>query len=114
PSGSTVTILVGQQRPVITQDQNLADTDGLLYSPPSVAFASALLPFPQVIRFDSSRNIVLGQIFSSSCRLINLSTSIVTTIKLMAPGVNGQSIGITQNPGWLWMDTDPTGTSGPI
>jgi hypothetical protein len=114
PSGSTVTILVGQQSPTITIAQNLADTTGASYSPASVAFSSALLPFPQCIRFDSSNNIILAQIFSASCRKIDLGASVVTTIKLMAPGVNGQSIGITQDTGWLWLDTDPAGNTGPV
>jgi hypothetical protein len=104
PDGATVSTLVGLQ-PVPPATVVAANRD-TYSSPTPVRFASAFVPYPQVLRFDSAGNIVFGESVTRAIRLIDLQTRMVSRIQLM----NART-----SPGhsWIWLDVDTVGAVGP-
>jgi hypothetical protein len=102
--GATVSTLVGGGK-VPSQSIVAANRDSYSSATP-VSFSSALIPYPQVIRLDSSGNIVLGEAVSQVVRYINLSAKTVTRIYAIKP------LGSSTHS-WIWLDVDTIGTIGP-
>src|SRR6266550_3877072 len=51
-------------------------------SPTSVSFAAGYVPFPNVIRFVSGGDIIVGEPFTAAARRIRLGTSTITRVGL--------------------------------
>jgi hypothetical protein len=78
----------------------------LLYAPQTaVSFTSAYINYPNVIRFDSKGNIVLGETVTQTIRYLDLSAKTVTTIAQLSS--TGNSFGEQ-----LWLDVDRAGNIG--
>src|SRR5581483_4838002 len=103
PDGRTVSTLLGKPVPPAP----VVATNRDLYSSPSpVPFSTATIPYPQVIRFDSQGNLVMGESVTRVVRLINIQTKTVSRIHVIAPNTSpGHS--------WIWLDVDTKGTIGP-
>lgn len=110
--GTTVSTLFGNQT-------NLPDTNfsgGVnftLWSPNTAdSFSDAYAIFPQVLRTASTGNVVLGEAYSVSARLIDLSAQTVTRIGgfdgTAFPGYNFDGVA------WFWLDVDSAGAIGPV
>jgi hypothetical protein len=87
----------------------LTSFDADIYSSPtSVGFSSAYTPFPEVLRFTSTGNIVLGEIATFAARLINLSNNTISRITSFNAHFHPSGIA------WMWLDCDYAGTCGPV
>ena len=102
--GTTVSTLVGG-KPVPGPLVVAADRDAYS-SPAPVSFSSAVIPYPTVVRIDSSGNLVLGEPVSMVVRYVNLGTQSVSRIYAVRP--TGAF-----NHSWIWFDVDTVGTIGP-
>src|SRR5262249_31344470 len=72
--GSTVSTLVGLQPGQTPPSMATVAANRDTYSPPgTVPWSSNTIPYPQVIRFDSKGNIVVGEPVSTLARLVNMS-----------------------------------------
>lgn len=112
PDGSTVSTLFGNQT-------NLPDTsfsggvNFTLWCPNTAdPFSDAYAVFPQVLRMASTGNIVLGESWSLSARLIDLTAQTVKRIGQFEgsqfPGYNFGGLA------WFWIDVDSAGACGPV
>src|SRR5262249_5346866 len=100
PDGQMVSTLVGKQP--VPDDDTVAQNPDTYCPLGTIGFADAYTASPQVIRFTSTGNIVLGDAFLSP-RLIDLSAQ---TVQLIGSFGNARSF----DPNWTWLDVDTAGT----
>ena len=74
----------------------------------SVSFAAAYTPTPNVIRFNSNGDIVLGETGTLAVRHINLGSSTITRIGSF------QDYFERVNQQWVWIDVDTAGMCGVV
>jgi hypothetical protein len=83
-----------------------------IYSPPgTVSFTGGRgsVPFPNVISFTSTGNIVVGEAVTNAIRLIDLSGNTIRRI-----GCPDNRLQTDTLVGWIWLDVDSAGTCGPV
>jgi hypothetical protein len=104
PAGN-VTTLVGLG-PSAEPSNAIAANSPLTYAPRSaVSFGSAYINYPNVLRFDSKGNLVLGETVTQTIRYIDLAAQTVTTIAQLTQV--GNAFGEQ-----LWLDVDRNGNLG--
>ena len=108
--GHTVgTLCGGTVGPTPPTEAQLAANPSM-YSPTgTVTFAAGYTAFPQVIRFFSDGNIMLGEDHTTNIREINLSAGTIRWISQF-----GYPIGQYNGDVWLWADVDSKGAIGPV
>jgi len=111
-AGTVSTLCGGTVGPTPPTEAELAANQAAYdaYGAAAVSFAAAYTPFPQVIRFFSDGNIMLGEDHTTFIREINLSGS--GSIRFIAAfyGTSWQPNGNT----WFWADVDTVGAIGPV
>lgn len=91
--------------PIYEPATQIAAGSTLAYAPlRAVPFASAYINYPNVIRFDSKGNLVLGETVTQVIRYLDLNAQTVTTIAQLSQ--NGNAFGEQ-----LWLDVDRRATS---
>jgi len=110
-AGTVSTLCGGTVGPTPPTEAQL-QTSPLTYSPQSTVtgFANAYTAFPQVIRFFSDGNVMLGEDHTTFIREINLSGS--GSIRFIA-AFYGSSWGYNGST-WFWADIDSVGAIGPV
>jgi hypothetical protein len=104
PNGNVTTLL--GMGPIIEPINNVAANSPLTYAPLSaVPFSSAYINYPNVLRFDSKGNLVLGETVTQAIRYIDLSAKTVKTIAQLSQIGNGFGE-------QLWLDVDRKGNIG--
>lgn len=104
PAGN-VTTLVGVG-PALEPSTDVVAADPLTYAPRSaVPFTSALINYPNTIRFDSKGNLVLAETVSQAIRYVDLAAQTVTTIAQFS----NQGSGFGEQ---VWLDVDRNGNMG--
>jgi hypothetical protein len=85
---------------------NTVANSPLTYAPlGSVPFSSAYINYPNVLRFDSKGNLVLGETVSQAIRYLDLKAQTITTIAQFSRMGNGFGE-------QLWLDVDRKGNIG--
>jgi hypothetical protein len=70
------------------------------------------VPFPNVIRFASGGDIVVGEVVSNAVRRIHLGSSTITRVACFSNYLGDGGGGGSQQ--WIWLDVDTAGMCGPV
>jgi len=104
-SSGNVTTVVGLGPGAEPSSDTVAQSTSTYAPDGAVQFSSAYINFPNVIRFDSQGNIVLGETVTQTVRYINLGAQTVTTLARLTNTGNGFGEQI-------WLDVDRQGNVG--
>jgi hypothetical protein len=104
-AGGVPTLPSGAMTGTLTLTTFLIDTYS---SPVSVSFAASYVPYPNVIRFITGGDIIIGESFSDAIRRVHLGSSTITRINCFDNHLEND-VGF----GWIWLDIDTVGTCGP-